>query len=88
VIDLLLKAGSPVDAVSTDGRTALYLAAEFSRTVGQQVVDAFRKNGFIVDWNGSQSMRPTVYLQNIGDGRIRKEGCTAKPKEVRKISHR
>jgi len=33
VIDLLLKAGSPVDATSRDGRTALYLAAEFSGTV-------------------------------------------------------
>jgi bifunctional non-homologous end joining protein LigD len=41
-------------------------APEAMARVGQQVVDAFRKNGFIVDWNGSPSMRPTVYLQNIG----------------------
>jgi bifunctional non-homologous end joining protein LigD len=34
--------------------------------VGQQVVDAFRKNGFVVDWNGSPSMRPTVFLQSTG----------------------
>ncbi|MEQ1752459.1 MAG: ankyrin repeat domain-containing protein [Prosthecobacter sp.] len=30
--------------------------------VGQQVVAAFRENGFAVDWNGSSSMRPTVHL--------------------------
>jgi len=34
--------------------------------VGQQVVDAFREHGFVVNWNGSPSMRPTVFLQNIG----------------------
>jgi bifunctional non-homologous end joining protein LigD len=43
-------------------------APEAMARVGQQVVDAFRKNGFMVDWNGSPSMRPTVYLQNIGHG--------------------
>ena len=41
-------------------------APEAMARVGQAVVDAFRKNGFIVDWNGSPGMRPTVYLQNVG----------------------
>lgn len=34
--------------------------------VGRLVVDAFRQNGFVVGWNNLPSMRPTVYLQNIG----------------------
>lgn len=29
---------------------------------GQVVVDAFREAGFVVDWNGSGAMRPTVFL--------------------------
>lgn len=33
VIELLLKAGSPVNATNRDGRTALYLAAESARTI-------------------------------------------------------
>jgi bifunctional non-homologous end joining protein LigD len=41
-------------------------APEATTRVAQQVVDAFRKNGFVVDWNGSPSMRPTVFLQEIG----------------------
>lgn len=40
-------------------------ASDAMLQVGQQVVDAFRQSGFIVDWNNSFSMRPTVYLQNI-----------------------
>jgi hypothetical protein len=31
--------------------------------VGQMVVDAFRKKGFAVNWNGAPSMRPTVLLK-------------------------
>jgi bifunctional non-homologous end joining protein LigD len=46
-------------------------APEAMERVGQLVVDAFRKAGFIVDWNGSPSLRPTVYLQNIGSGDAR-----------------
>lgn len=34
--------------------------------VGEHVVDAFRKNGFLVDWNGTPARRLTAYLQNIG----------------------
>ncbi len=31
--------------------------------VGNLIVEACRNRGFIVDWNGSGSMRPTVFLQ-------------------------
>lgn len=31
--------------------------------VGEKVVDAFRKSGFTVDWNGSPKMRPTLFLK-------------------------
>jgi hypothetical protein len=34
--------------------------------VSRQIVFAFRQNGFLVDWSGSPSMRPIIYLQNIG----------------------
>ena len=34
--------------------------------VGNLIVDAFRANGFSVDWDGSGDMRPTVYLQETG----------------------
>ena len=34
--------------------------------VGQQIVDAFRQAGFLVDWDNCQTLRPTVYLQDIG----------------------
>jgi len=44
-------------------------APEATTRVGQQIVDAFCKQGFVVDWNGSPSMRPTIFLQEIGHGR-------------------
>ena len=31
--------------------------------VGNLIVAAFQKHGFIVDWNGTGAVRPTVYLQ-------------------------
>src|SRR6266513_1946144 len=37
-------------------------ASESMLRVGQCVVDAFRKNGFIGDWSESPSLRLTVYL--------------------------
>lgn len=37
-----------------------------TQVLADKIVDAFRQNGFIVDWSGSPRIRPTVYLQNIG----------------------
>jgi bifunctional non-homologous end joining protein LigD len=34
--------------------------------VGQEVVTAFRNNGFTVDWSGAAVERPSVYLQGVG----------------------
>jgi Ankyrin repeats (3 copies) len=31
--------------------------------VGKLITEAFKQTGFVVDWNGSASMRPTIYLQ-------------------------
>lgn len=34
--------------------------------IGQRIVEAFRRHGFSVNWNGSATQRPTVYLQMPG----------------------
>ena len=40
---------------------------EACQRVGEQVVQALRRSGFLVDWGGSAQQRPVVGLQGAGD---------------------